>query len=64
MTKEMLSKNVEAEQVETAIDLHDDGRFDLLIGSYCCYDSSQCAGTNNFQIINSKWKYPGGSEPS
>ncbi len=63
LTKKMLPENVNIQQVVAAIDLNDDGNPDLLVSSYCCYDSSQCDCTVKHQNINSKWKYLGGSEP-
>lgn len=63
LTKAMLPESVEVEQVVLAVDLNDDGDPDLLIGNYCCYDSSQCDCTNKYQKINAEWKYLGGSEP-
>ncbi len=63
LTKEMLPESVAVTDVFAAVDLNEDGTPDLLISNYCCYDSSQCDCTSNYQKINSKWKYLGGSEP-
>lgn len=63
LTQKMLPQSVKVNQVVIAIDLNGDNTPDLLVSSYCCYDSSQCDCTQNFKKVNSEWKYLGGSEP-